>query len=100
MYDAFEKITGGAKPKKEIKEMVHTKSDNGKHIVTHRHHRPDHHRDETHVFDNAAQVADHIENHAGTPNEGEAAPAGGAPTPMTPAPSPEAAPAGPMPAGM
>jgi len=93
MYDAFEKITGGAKPKKEIKEMVHTKSDNGKHIVTHRHHRPDHHRDETHV-------ADHIENHAGTPNEGEAAPAGGAPTPMTPAPSPEAAPAGPMPAGM
>jgi hypothetical protein len=79
------------KPKKEIKEMVHTKSHNGKHIVTHRHHHPEHHPDETHVMNNMSDVASHMEAHAGTPNEGEQAPApdaAGAPAPLTASPSP------------
>jgi hypothetical protein len=88
--DAYAGITkGDAKPKKEIREMVHTKSHNGKHIVTHRHHSPTHHPDETHVFDNMADVHNHMEDHAGMPNAGEAAPEGAAaPAPMTAAPSP------------
>lgn len=88
--DPYAGITkGDAKPAKEIKEMVHTKSHNGKHIVTHRHHSPAHHPDETHVFDSMTGVHDHMDDHAGTPNEGEAAPAAGsAPAPMTAAPSP------------
>jgi hypothetical protein len=96
MTGIFDQITkGGDKPKKEIKEMVHTKSHNGKHIVTHRHHSPAHHPDETHVMNDMAQLHSHMDAHAGTPNDGEAAPADGAaaPAPMTAAPSP--APAGP-----
>jgi hypothetical protein len=84
---------GGKKPKKEIKEMVHTKSHNGKHIVTHRHHHPEHHPDETHVLNDMSELHDHFENHAGTPNDGEEAPAEGGPAPLTAAPSPMPAPA-------
>src|SRR5208337_3554372 len=89
--DAMAGITGKSKPpKKEIKEMVHTKTHNNKHIVTHRHHHPEHHPDETHAFDNMGDVHSHMEDHAGMPNEGEAAPAAGAeaPAPLTAAPSP------------
>lgn len=88
--DAVEKhLSGGEKkPAKEIKEMVHTKSANGKHIVTHRHHRPEHHPDETHVLNDMAELHSHMEDHAGTPNDGEAAPAAGGPPQMTAAPSP------------
>ncbi len=97
----FEKILSGErKPKKEIREMSITKSHNGKHIVTHKHHHPEHHPDETHVMDNMAALQGHMEDHAGTPNEGEAAPASpdaGGPAQMTAAPSPMPAPA---PAGM
>jgi hypothetical protein len=90
----FALITGDKKPKKEIKEMVHTKTHNGKHIVTHRHHSPEHHPDETHAFDNLDGVHGHMEDHAGTPNDGEAAPeagadaGAGAPAPLTASPSP------------
>jgi hypothetical protein len=92
--DAMAGITGKAKPpKKEIKEMVHTKTHNNKHIVTHRHHHPEHHPDETHAFDNMGDVHSHMEDHAGVPNEGEAAPTGAeAPSPLTAAPSPAPAP--------
>jgi hypothetical protein len=89
-------VTGkDRKPKKEIKEMVHTKSHNGKHIVTHRHHHPEHHPDETHVMGSMDELHAHMDDHAGTPNAGEAAPADGGPAPMTasPSPMPEAAPA-------
>ena len=83
----YEKITAGdQKPPKHIKEMVHTKSDNGKHIVTHRHHHPEHHRDETHVFDHLGDVHAHMEDHAGTPNAGEAPTGDNAPAPLTAAP--------------
>lgn len=89
--DAMAKIAP-KKPKKEIKEMVHTKSHNGKHIVTHRHHHPEHHPDETHVMNNLSEVGSHMEAHAGTPNTGEtpAPDAAGAPAPapLTAGPSP------------
>src|SRR5271165_57621 len=48
MAGMFDQITkGGDKPKKEISEMSVKKSHNGKHIVTHKHHSPSHHPDET-----------------------------------------------------
>lgn len=81
-------VTGkDQKPKKEIKRMVHEKSHNGGHIVTHEHHHPEHHRDEKHTFSNLADVAAHMEKHAGTPNDGEGAPDPSA-APMTASPSP------------
>lgn len=98
MAGMFDQITkGGEKPKKEIHKMEITKSHNGKHIVTHKHHHPEHHPDETHVMNDMAALHSHMDDHAGTPNEGEAAPADGAaaPAPMTAAPSPAAAPAAP-----
>jgi hypothetical protein len=97
-------VKGEAKPKKEIKRMIHEKSHNGGHIVTHEHHRPEHHPDEKHTFSNMADVAAHMEKHAGTPNQGEPADASGAapltasPTPM--APPPDAGAAAPPAAGM
>jgi hypothetical protein len=94
--DAVMGLAKDKAPKKEIKEMVHSKSHNGKHIVVHRHHSPAHHPDETHVMNSMDELHSHLEDHAGTPNEGEAAPAAGAeqPAPLTAAPSPAPAPAG------
>lgn len=95
MADTRMDSLGGSdkKPKKEIKEMVHRKTANGKHIVTHKHHHPEHHPDEEHAMENMADLHAHMDAHAGTPNEGEAAPADGSgPAPMTAAPSPMAAP--------
>ena len=91
--DWREGVTGkDRKPKKEIKRMIHEKSHNGGHIVTHEHHHPEHHPDEKHTFANTAEVAAHMEQHAGSPNEGEtpdqnAAPMTASPSPM---PSPDA----------
>ena len=92
------------KPKKEIKEMVHTKTHNGKHVVVHKHHHPEHHPDETHALEDMSALHQHMEDHAGTPNEGEgpeSAPQG-APAPMTaaPSPTPDASAATPAPAPM
>src|ERR1700679_2581045 len=89
--DAMGKIAASKKPKKEIKHIIHSKSHNGKHIMTHVHHNSHEHPDETHVTDNLADVSAHNEMHAGTPNPGEAAPAApdaGGPAQMTAAPSP------------
>jgi hypothetical protein len=83
------------KPKKEIKEMHIRKTANGKHIVKHVHHHPEHHPDEEHAMEDMGALHQHMEDHAGTPNEGEGAesapPAGAAQ--MTAAPSPAAPPA-------
>ena len=95
MAGMFDQITKGSdKPKKEIHEISIKKTHNGKHIVTHKHHHPEHHPDETHAINSMADLHNHIDDHAGTPNDGEEAPAAGAPAPMTAAPSP-AAPAAP-----
>jgi hypothetical protein len=93
----MDSLGGDKKPKKEIKEMVHSKSHNGHHIVVHKHHRPEHHPDETHTLEDMAALHQHMDQHAGEPNEGEgpeSAPQGGSAAPMTAAPSP--APAAPM----
>jgi hypothetical protein len=88
MATPYDMITGGKgkgkAPKKEIKEMIHTKSHNGKHIVTHKHHSPEHHPDELHAFEDMKGVHDHMDQHD--------AGADGA-APLTAAPTPEAAPA-------
>lgn len=92
------------KPKKEIKTMEHRKTANGKHIVTHKHHHPEHHPDEEHAMENMAQLHQHMEDHAGTPNDGEGAesapPAGAAQMTASPSPAAPAAPAAGGPAGM
>lgn len=98
--DAVTEHMGGSseKPKKEIREISVKKSHNGGHVITHKHHRPDHHPDETHTTKGDDEMAEHMLQHAGTPNPGEAPDASmqGA-APMTAAPSPMAA--GPNPAG-
>jgi hypothetical protein len=99
MATPYDMVTGGKTPKKEIKEMVHTKSHNGKHIVTHKHHSPAHHADEIHAFNNLDEAKDHMDQHAGPePAEG-AAPLTAAPSPMGGAGAPPAG-AGAPPAGM
>lgn len=88
-------------PKKEIKEISVKKSHNGGHVITHKHHHPDHHPDETHTTKGDDDMAAHMLQHAGTPNEGEAAdPSMQGAAPMTAAPSPmgSGAPGGAMPA--
>jgi hypothetical protein len=92
--DAVKDILGGhetVKAPKKIKEMVHTKSHNGKHIVVHKHHSPHSHpdHDETHVMNDMAELHQHMEDHAGTPNEGEEAGAQTGPQ-LSPTPSPMA----------
>ena len=83
------------KPAKHIKEIRTTRAHDGKLIHTHVHHHPAHHPDETHVSNDMADLHNHFEDHAGTPNDGEEAPTGGAPAPLTAAapPMPGAAPA-------
>lgn len=91
------------KPKKEIKEIVTSRAHDGKMIHVHKHHRPEHHPDETHVSNDMAELHKHFDDHAGTPNEGEADAgsadaSNAAPAPMTAAPSPMPPPAaGPTP---
>ena len=83
-----------ASPKKEIKSITTTKSHNGGHVHVHKHHSPEHHPDETHTTKGDDEMAAHMLQHAGTPNDGETADAsmqGGAP--MTAAPSPMGSPA-------
>jgi hypothetical protein len=90
--EAVRDVLGGHQPikaHKRIKEMVHSKSHNGKHIIVHKHHSPHDHpsHDEVHALDNMSDVHDHMEAHAGTPNEGEQPESGSVPQ-MTPSPSP------------
>jgi hypothetical protein len=99
MADIYAHVPGRTEPKpakKEIKRMEITKSHNGKHIVKHIHHHPSH-EDETHVMNDMAALHSHLEDHAGTPNEGEGAPPEGTPQ-MTA--SQGAQPAGAPPAGV
>lgn len=86
-------------PKKEIKSITTSKSHNGGHVHIHKHHSPEHHPDETHTTKGDDEMAAHMLQNAGTPNEGEAPdPSMQGAAPMTAAPSPAGAPAG-APAG-
>jgi len=86
IYDVL-KDKGAKGPKKEIKSMTHTKTHNGKHVITHKHHAPfdgpEH--DETHMHGSMADVHKHMDTHNAEPAEGAAAPE--APQ-MTASPSP------------
>ena len=102
IYDGLaSKATGH---KKAIKSMTHTKTHNGKHVITHKHHAPHDgsEHDETHMMNDMGEVHGHMEDHAGTPNAGEAAPDASTPQlTASPAPAPAAAGAGASPqAGM
>ena len=83
------------KPKgeaKKIKSMTHTKTHNGKHVITHHHHAPHDStaHDETHMMNDMGEVHSHMDKHnapegatddmsAGAPQMSAAAP------PMPPA---------------
>jgi len=84
-----------ATPKKEIKHIITRKTANGKsHIHTHVHTHPAH-PDEEHVTTGDDEMAEHMMQHMGTPNPGEAeADAGqGAAPGAAPVPGAAAAPA-------
>lgn len=69
-----DKITGGV-PAKVVSHMIHRKHKNDHHEVENHHTRPEHHVKESHHFHGANaldQVHDHLEEHAGEPNPGEA----------------------------
>jgi hypothetical protein len=70
----FAKITDGdKKPRKALKEMHVKATDNGKHIVTHKHHHPEHHSDEHHAMGDVAELTQHMAQNA--PNIEPQAPA-------------------------
>jgi hypothetical protein len=61
----FAKITDGdKKPRKALKSMHVTATDNKKHIVTHKHHHPEHHPDTTHAMDTPDEVGQHVAQNA------------------------------------
>jgi hypothetical protein len=101
IYDGLkEKATGH---KKAIKSMTHSKTHNGKHVITHKHHEPHDSsaHDTTHMFNDMGEVHDHMEAHAGIPNAGEGAPDANTPQlTASPAPAPAAAAGAPPVAGM
>ncbi len=69
-----DKITGGV-PAKVVSHMIHRKHKADHHVVENHHTRPEHHPAEHHHFkgENAMdQVHEHLEDHAGSPNPGEA----------------------------
>jgi hypothetical protein len=99
------KDKGPKGPKKEIKSITHTKTHNGKHVMTHKHHAPfdGEKHDETHMMNNMSDVHSHNEAHAGTPAPGEAAATPGVPqltASASPEPPPAAGAGAPPPAGM
>jgi hypothetical protein len=68
---AAEELAGTQKPKKEIDHIKIRKAKSGGHIVTHKHTHPMH-PDEEHVVSNMEALHDHLEDHLGEPNDGEA----------------------------
>lgn len=91
----------GGTPKKEIREISVKKSHNGGHVITHKHHSPAHHPDEIHTTKGDDAMVEHMLQHAGIPNDGEAADAsmqGGAPMTAAPSPMGSGAPGGAVPA--
>jgi hypothetical protein len=98
IYDVL-KDKGSKGEKKHIKSMVHSKTHNGKHVITHHHHAPHDAsvHDETHMLNDMGEVHAHMDKHnapeGATDNMSEGAPqmsamppaappaAGAAPTP-------------------
>lgn len=80
-HDAVKQALGGSedKPAKKISRIEHTKSHNGDHIFTHHHTHPEHHPSETHTKRGDDEMVEHMMQHAGTPNPGEAEADSGSP---------------------
>ena len=94
-YAAAHHALGGSdsKPPKVISHIVHRKSANGDHIFEHHHTHPDHHPKEEHTKRGDDEMVEHMMQHAGTPNPGEAEADAG--TPDAGAPQDASAGAGP-----
>jgi hypothetical protein len=76
----FDMITGGkGKAPKTIHHHEYSKTHNGKHVVTHKHHLSEH-KDETHMFDKFSDAAAHMDQNPPQPEQSEQpeAPAAGA----------------------
>ena len=76
-------VKTGKKPKKELSHMVVIPHKNGSHTVVHHHMAPEHHGPETHGISNMDDLHAHMEDHAGTPNSGEAEADAGTPEAYT-----------------
>lgn len=98
-YTAAHHALGGddSKPPKVISHIVHRKSANGDHIFEHHHTHPEHHPKEEHTKRGDDEMVEHMMQHAGTPNPGEAEADAG--TPDAGAPQDASAGAGPSPMG-
>lgn len=59
-------------PKKHLKEMRVRRGHKGGYVVEHHHQMPDVHPMEEHPMSSTDDLHDHIENHMGEPNPGEA----------------------------
>ena len=72
--DKMTEALGGSdkKPKKEIKEIRTRKGKSGGYIHEHHHTHPEHHSMEEHTSKDAAAMHDHMEEHMGEANPGEA----------------------------
>ena len=111
MESATHALSGGKKeekPKKEVSEMHIKRAANGGHIIKHKHSAPEHHPDEEHTTKGDDELAQHVMQHMGDQNPGEAdADAGNSGIPpqagasaAPPAAAPAAAPMAGAPAGM
>lgn len=97
----YDKITSGdKKPRKAIKAIHVHATDNGRHVVTHEHHHPQHHKDAVHAMSSVDELAKHMSDHASkiepqAPSMEEQAPAeqsaGAGASPMGPLSPPAAA---------
>jgi hypothetical protein len=99
IYDVL-RDKGPKGEKKSIKSMTHTKTHNGKHVITHHHHAPHDSsaHDETHMLNDMGEVHAHMDTHNAPPDAQDNMSAG-APQ-MTAAPAPPPAGAAPATPGM
>ena len=79
----------GENPPKVISHIIHHKTVDGKHHFEHHHNPP--HPVEHHVKNNDDEMLEHMMQHAGTPNPGEAEAESGTPENYQPGASPNAA---------
>jgi hypothetical protein len=71
-YEMVKGMSKEEKPKKEIAHIKTSKAKSGGYVHEHHHTRPEHHPMETHVSSTQDAMADHMMQHMGEPNPGEA----------------------------
>jgi hypothetical protein len=72
MKGASEALGGKSTPPKEIEHIKTKKAKSGGYVHEHHHTHPEHHPMETHVTPDQDAMAEHMMQHMGTPNPGEA----------------------------